>query len=163
MLWDREISMKMKLILTGLFFAGFAVPAGGPDGFSLWKAADLKAFATSLAPKMNATKTATQQLTRFGNYSFMVAHREASGQAEFHAVQADIFVVESGEASLTVGGALVDGKDTGPNEMLGTSIKGGVESKLSAGDIVTIPAKTPHQLKLDAGKKFDYFVIKVTQ
>jgi mannose-6-phosphate isomerase-like protein (cupin superfamily) len=47
--------------------------------------------------------------------------------------------------------------------MLGTSITGGVESKLGAGDIVTIPAKTAHQLKLDPGKEFTYFVVKVTQ
>jgi mannose-6-phosphate isomerase-like protein (cupin superfamily) len=155
--------MKTKLILTAMLFAGFAAPAGGPEGFSLWKNADLKAFATSLAAKMGASKTATQRLTAVGNYSFMVAHREASGQAEYHATQADIFVVQSGEASLTVGGALVDGKNTSPTEMLGTSITGGVESKLGAGDIVTIPAKTAHQLKLDPGKEFTYFVVKVTQ
>ena len=155
--------MKMKVILTALLFAGFAAPAGDPAGFSLWKAADLKAFATSLAAKMGPSKTATERFTAVGNYSFMLAHREASGQAEYHATQADIFVVQSGEASLTVGGALVDGKNTAPNEMLGTSITGGTESKLSAGDIVTIPAKTAHQLKLDPGKEFTYFVVKVTQ
>jgi mannose-6-phosphate isomerase-like protein (cupin superfamily) len=155
--------MKMKVILTALLFAGFAAPAGDPAGFSLWKAADLKAFATSLAAKMGPSKTATERFTTVGNYSFMLAHREASGQAEYHATQADIFVVQSGEASLTVGGALVDGKNTAPNEMLGTSITGGTESKLSAGDIVTIPAKTAHQLKLDPGKEFTYFVVKVTQ
>jgi mannose-6-phosphate isomerase-like protein (cupin superfamily) len=155
--------MKTKLILTAMLFAGFAAPAGGPEGFSLWKNADLKAFATSLAAKMGASKTATQRLTAVGNYSFMVAHREASGQAEYHATQADIFVVQSGEASLTVGGALVDGKNTSPTEMIGTSITGGVDSKLGAGDIVTIPAKTPHQMKLDPGQQITYFVVKVTQ
>ena len=155
--------MKLKVTLLALLFAGFATPAGEPAGFNVWKAADLKASATSLATKMGPTKTASQQLTRFGNYSFSLARREASGQAEFHANQADIFVVQSGEASLTVGGALVEGKNTSPTEMLGTSITGGVESKLSAGDIVTIPAKTPHQLKLDPGKEFTYFVVKVTQ
>ena len=153
----------MKLILTALFLAGFAAPAGGPEGFHVWKAAELKAYAKTLAPKMNAAKTATQQLTSFGNYSFMAAHREASGEAELHETQADIFVVESGEATLTVGGSVLGGKTTAPNEIRGASISGGRETKLGAGDIVTIPAKTAHQLKLDPGKEFTYFVVKVTQ
>ncbi|MGA2268528.1 MAG: hypothetical protein ABSH44_08680 [Bryobacteraceae bacterium] len=153
----------MKLILTALLVAGFAAPAGDPAGFHAWKAAELKAYAKTLAPKMNASKTASQQLASFANYSFMVAHREGSGEAEYHATQADIFVVESGEATLTYGGSVVDGKTTAPNEIRGTSISGGMETKLSAGDVVTIPAKTAHQLKLDAGKEFTYFVVKVTQ
>jgi len=153
----------MKLIVTALLVAGFAPPAGDPAGFHIWKAAELKAFATTLASKMGASKTASQQLTSFGNYSFMVAHREGSGEAEYHETQADIFVVESGEAMLTYGGSVVGGKTTAPNEIRGASISGGVETKLSAGDIVTIPAKTAHQLKLEPGKEFTYFVVKVTQ
>jgi mannose-6-phosphate isomerase-like protein (cupin superfamily) len=153
----------MKLIVTALLVAGFAAPAGDPAGFHIWKAAELKAFAKTLAPKMDASKSANQQLTSFGNYSFMVAHREGTGLAEYHATQADVFVVESGEATLTYGGSLVDGKPTAPNEIRGASISGGMETRLGAGDVVTIPAKTAHQLKLDPGKEFTYFVVKVTQ
>jgi mannose-6-phosphate isomerase-like protein (cupin superfamily) len=72
-------------------------------------------------------------------------------------------VVETGEASLTVGGSVVDGKTTAPNEIRGPSISGGTETKIGSGDIVTIPAKTPHQMKLDPGKQITYFVVKVTQ
>ena len=141
----------MKLILTALLFAGFAAPAGDLEGFSLWKAADLKAFAAS------------KPFTTVGNYSFSMSHRESSGGVECHLTQADIFVVQNGEASLTVGGALVEGKNRSATEMTGTAISGGTEVKLSAGDIVTIPAKMPHQMKLDAGKQITYFVVKVTQ
>ena len=35
--------------------------------------------------------------------------------------------------------------------------------KLAAGDILTIPAKVAHQVKMDTGKEFTYFVVKVTQ
>jgi mannose-6-phosphate isomerase-like protein (cupin superfamily) len=155
--------MKMRLLLTALLFAGFAAPAGDPAGYHLWKAADLKAFATTLAAKMGASKTATQQLTSVGNYSFMMAHREGSGEAEFHATQADIMVVVTGEATETYGGTVVDGKTTAPNEIRGTSIRGGTETRLSAGDIITIPVKTPHQMKVDPGKQITYFVVKVAQ
>jgi mannose-6-phosphate isomerase-like protein (cupin superfamily) len=155
--------MKMRLLLTALFFAGFAAPAGDPAGFSLWKAADLKAFATSLAAKMGPSKTASQPFTTVGNYGFQVAHREGSGGVECHLTQADIFVIQSGEASITVGGTLVDGKNRSATEMTATAISGGTEVQVSAGDIVTIPAKMPHQMKLEPGKEITYFVVKVTQ
>ena len=153
----------MKPLALTLLLAGFAVSAGDTPGFYLWKAADLKGFSKSLAPKVNDKKLASQQIAAFGNYSFMVAHREGSGDAEYHATQADIFVVQTGAATLVIGGELVDGKTTKPNEMTAPAIKGGTEQKLAAGDVVTIPAKTAHQLKVDAGKEFTYFVVKVTQ
>ena len=153
----------MKPLALALLLAGFALPAGDPPGFYLWKSAELKGFAQTLAPKINAQKLASQPLGSFANYTFTIAHREASGEAEYHATQADVFFVQSGEATLIVGGEVVDGKTTAPNEIRGTSIKGGTERKLGAGDVVAIPVKTPHLLKIDAGKQFNYFYVKVTQ
>ena len=153
----------MKLLLTVLLFAGFALPAGDPAGFQFWSSAELKNFSKSLSPKIDAQKIAMQSLGGHGNYTFMVAHREGSGVAEWHEKQADIFFVQSGNATLVYGGSLADGKTTQPGEMRAASITGGAEKKLAAGDVVTIPAKMPHQLKLDAGKEFTYFVVKVTQ
>ena len=91
------------------------------------------------------------------------AHREGPGEAELHETQADIFIVQSGEATLKVGGTVVSPKTTAPNEIRGPSISGGEEKKLGAGDVVHIPAKIPHQLLLDAGKQFTYAVVKVDQ
>jgi mannose-6-phosphate isomerase-like protein (cupin superfamily) len=153
----------MKPLALALLLAGFAVSAGDPAGFYLWKSAELKGFSKSLAAKVNDKHIASQQIAAFGNYSFMVAHREGDGEAEYHATQADIFVVESGAASIIIGGELVDGKTTAPNEMRAASIKGGTEKQIAAGDILTIPAKVAHQVKMPAGKEFTYFVVKVTQ
>ena len=153
----------MKPLVLTLLLAGFAVSAGDPPGFYLWKSSELKAFSKSLAPKVNEKKVASQQIAAFGNYSFMVAHREGSGEAEYHATQADIFVVETGSASIVIGGELVDGKTTAPNEMRAVSIKGGEEKMLAAGDVITIPAKVAHQVKMEKSKEFTYFVVKVTQ
>ena len=153
----------MKPLALALLLAGLALPAGDLPGFYLWKSAELKGFSKTLAPKMNDQKAAFQTIANYGNYSFMAAHREGPGEAEYHATQADVFIVQSGEATLVVGGDLVNGKTTAPNEMRAASIKGGTEKKLAVGDVVTIPAKVAHQVKLDAGKQFTYFVVKVTQ
>ena len=153
----------MRLIAAGLLLAAMALPAGDPPGLYVWKSADLKAFSKELAPKIDAKKVATQQLAAFGNYSFMMAHREGSGEAEYHATVADIMVIQTGQATLVYGGTMVDAKTTAPNEMRGPSIAGGMEKKIAAGDVVTVPAKLPHQVKLDSGKEITYFIVKVTQ
>lgn len=153
----------MKLIAAALLFAAMALPAGDPPGFHYWSSAELKSFSKSLSPKINEQKVATQQLGSHGNYLFMVAHREGSGEAEYHEKQADILVVENGEGTLIYGGSLVNGKTTAPNEMRAPSIKGGMEKKLAPGDVATVPAATPHQVMVPAGKQITYFVVKVTQ
>jgi mannose-6-phosphate isomerase-like protein (cupin superfamily) len=110
---------------------------------------------------MTPQKLATEQLANFGNHSMMVAHREANGQAELHETQADVFVVSSGEATLVVGGSMVDGRTTAPNEVRGPSINGGEKKKLGGGDMVHIPARVPHQLLVESGKQFTYAVVKI--
>ena len=153
----------MKLIPCMLLMAVLAWPAGDPAGFHAWSAAELKAFSQSLGPKVTPDQPATQQVLAFGNYSMMMSMRKADGQSELHETQADIFVVETGQATLVYGGEMVGGKTTAPHEIRGTGIKGGMERKLGPGDIVMIPAKLPHQLKLAKGAEFLYAVVKVTQ
>jgi hypothetical protein len=155
--------MNWKTLSLVLLLAASALPAGDPTGFYFWPASELKGFSKSLAPKVNEQKVATQPLGTVGNYSFLMAHRQGSGQAEWHAKQADIIVVQTGQATLVYGGSLVDGKTTAPDEMRGASISGGLQKKLVPGDVVTIPVKTPHQMILDPGKEITYLTVKVTQ
>ena len=104
---------------------------------------------------------ATEQLGNFGKHSLMAAHRQGSGESEVHETVADIFIVQTGEATLVVGGKVVGGKTTAPGEIRGTAIQGGEKRKLGPGDIAHIPANTPHQVLLDSGKQFTYLIVKV--
>ena len=153
----------MRPIAIVLLGAAFAFSAGDPQGFYFWTSADLKMHTKSLSPKMDAKKFANQKLGENGNHYYLMVHREATGDAELHETQADIIVVQTGEGSLVYGGQMVDGKTTAPNEMRAAAIKGGMEKPIGAGDVVTIPAKVAHQVKLAPGKEFTYFVVKVTQ
>ena len=149
--------MKRLLILLAVI----PLFAADPAGFVVWKASDLKGYEKKLAPKMNPQKVATEQLVSFGNHSTMIAHREGDGEAEVHDKMADLFVVQSGEATLIVGGTVAGGKTTAPGETRGPSITGGEKKKLGPGDVVHIPATVPHQLLVAPGKQFTYFVMKV--
>lgn len=135
--------------------------AAGDSGIVQYKGSDLTGYEKKLAPKMNDKKVATEQLAKWGNHLMMVAHREASGEAELHKKQVDIFIVETGEGTLVVGGTVVSGKETAPNEIRGASIQGGKRMKLAPGDVVHIPANTPHQTLVDSGKQITYAVVKI--
>jgi len=101
---------------------------------------------------MDATKVA-EALAKTGlitsNSEFMVAgaHRDKPGQVEVHEKTTDILFVVEGEAVYVTGGKMIDGKQTRPGEWLGASIEGGVEHHLKKGDVIVVPAGTPHWFK----------------
>ncbi len=146
--------------VCGFVLVAYAGSAQSP-GATQWTDAQLKSFAASLVQKMDASKSASQPLADLGTYSIQISHREANGQAEVHERVNDVFVVRSGEATLVTGGKLVDPKTTAEGELRASSVAGGQPKPLGAGDIVSIPAGTPHQLLLKGGTSITYLVIKV--
>jgi mannose-6-phosphate isomerase-like protein (cupin superfamily) len=152
----------MKTIAIILLSTAFALPAGtDPAGFELWTAPQLTSLQSKLSTSINSQKFAVQSLGTFSNHSFMLAHREGNGQAELHETQNDVFLVQSGQATLVVGGTVVEPKTVSPHEIRGASINGGELKTLGPGDVVHIPAGIPHQLLVDTGKQFTYFVVKI--
>jgi mannose-6-phosphate isomerase-like protein (cupin superfamily) len=147
--------------LTVILFLLTPLIAADPAGFAMWKGSQLKGYEKSLAPKVNEQKIAQEPLGKFGNHTFQIVHREGSGVGELHETQADLFIVESGEATLVVGGTIPGGKTTAPNEIRGPSVQGGEKKKLGPGDVVHVPAKIAHQLLLDSGKQFTYAIMKI--
>jgi len=153
----------MRTIVVLFLIAAAALPAGTPKGFEHWKSADLRAYEKKLSPKMNAQKVALENFGTYGNHSFLVAHREGTGEAELHETQNDVMVIESGEGTLVVGGTVENPKTTAPHEVRGPSIKGGEKVPVAPGDVVHIPVNTPHQMQVAAGKQITYFVVKIDE
>jgi mannose-6-phosphate isomerase-like protein (cupin superfamily) len=156
------VARRRGIVPFALLFCALPLMAADPPGFVVWSASDVKGIDKKLSAKVDEHKFSSQQLDKWGNHYAMVAHREGDGVAELHETESDIFVVQSGTATLIVGGEMVDGKTTAPNEVRGASIKNGTEHKLGPGDIVHIPPKVPHQVLVGKGK-FTYFVVKVGQ
>ena len=153
----------MRFVIALFAVAGFAVQGGSAPGVHVWRSADIAAKGTALAQKLDAQKVATEVIAKEGNRTFVVAHREGSGLAEWHEKEADVMFISSGQMTLVYGGTIVDGKTTAPGEVRGPSIRGGTEAKLSAGDVLHIPAKVPHQMILAPGAKATYVVTKVVE
>ena len=134
-----------------------------PAGFEHWQTSSVQSMDRVLSAEA-ATEPhhlAVKQLSDYPNEAFLLAHREADGVPEWHETQADVFFVQSGSATLVVGGALLNGETVAPHEKRNGTIQGGVRQKLAAGDVVRIPARVPHQLLLDGAHEFTYIVVKV--
>ena len=92
-------------------------------------------------------------------YQIHTSRREVAGMAEVHTLDTDIFYVLSGAATLVTGGRIIGGKETGPNEWRGEGIDGGESKKIVKGDVVVIPAGTPHWFKEISGP-VTYYAVK---
>jgi len=99
-------------------------------------------------------------ITKGPDYSVSANKRTGPGQVEVHEKETDIFHVMDGEATLVTGGKMIGGKQTRPEQWLGTSIEGGTTYHLSKGDVVTVPAGTPHWFK-EVPKGISYYTVKV--
>ncbi|HEX9368668.1 MAG TPA: hypothetical protein VF921_18700 [Vicinamibacterales bacterium] len=152
----------MKTTFTILALAVFAVQSGA-GGVRVWRTTDIAAKGAELTKRLDAQKVASEVIATEGNRTFMIAHREGSGLAEWHEKQADVMFISAGHVTMVYGGTIVDAKTTAPGEMRGASIQGGTEAKLGPGDVLHIPAKVPHQMLLAPGTKVTYFVTKVVE
>ena len=88
------------------------------------------------------------------------SHRDKGGQVEVHEKETDVIHVIDGEATFVTGGSMVGGKSTKPGQMMGTDIKGGETHHLTKGDVIVVPAGTPHWFK-EVPHSVSYFVVKV--
>ena len=87
----------------------------------------------------------------------VLAQRREAGLVEYHDHTNHVFVMVEGQATLVVGGTMVDAKRTAPDQMRAPSLEGGTTYHLSKGDVITIPAKTPHWFKEVPTKTVAYY------
>ena len=116
-----------------------------------------------MSAKLGDRKIASQGLGRYADHNMVMIHREADGEAEVHEKIVDIFVVQTGEGKLVVGGEAVNPVTKSPGEIRGSSIRGGVTRDLRPGDVAHIPANTPHQVLVPPGGHITYMIVKITE
>ena len=91
----------------------------------------------------------------------VLANRREAGEAEYHEKTNHLFIIVEGEATFVTGGTLVGVKQTSPDEKRGSRIDGGQTHHLTKGDVITIPAKTPHWWKEVPTKTVAYYAVNI--
>lgn len=106
---------------------------------------------------------ASETLREYPQHRAMLSFRSRSGEVEVHEKWADLFCVLAGAATLVTGGAVCGERVLAPGETRGESIDGGRRQELRAGEIVHVPAGTPHQFLLSGDKTVTCFVLKIQE
>lgn len=88
-----------------------------------------------------------------------VKRREERGSGERHAKTNHVYTIVDGEAIFVTGGRIVGEKEEKPGEFRGSSIEGGAVHHMKKGDLITVPANTPHMWKDLPSKRVVYSVV----
>ena len=88
------------------------------------------------------------------------SHRDKAGQVEVHDKETDVIYMIEGEGTFVTGGTAVGLRSTRSGQWVGTDIKDGEAHHLTKGDVIVVPAGTPHWFK-EVPKSVNYYVVKV--
>jgi len=113
--------------------------------------------------KVSATMAKGGQIIS-DNGLIVLANRATARGAEMHGKTNHIFIIVEGEATFVTGGILVNPKETAPGQTRADGIEGGATHHLSKGDVITIPANTPHWWKdTSATGSVGYYAVNIEQ
>ena len=87
------------------------------------------------------------------------SHRDKAGVVEVHEKETDIFYISDGEATLIAGGTRVKAKNAAAKHQY--DIEGGKTFHLTKGDVMVIPAGSPHWFK-EVPKSISCHLVKLT-
>jgi mannose-6-phosphate isomerase-like protein (cupin superfamily) len=93
----------------------------------------------------------------------VLANRRGAGEVEVHEKTNHLFIIVEGEATFVTGGTLVGARQTAPDQRRAPSVEGGEVHHLTKGDVITIPAKTPHWFKEVPSQTIAYYAVNTEQ
>lgn len=111
------------------------------------------------APAVAAAFARGAPLLEVDGYKIHASRRDGPGLAEVHDWETDVVYVLDGTATLVIGGSIVEPQVTERGQVRGPRITGGEDHRLARGDVIVIPAGTPHWFK-EVNAPFTYFVVK---
>jgi mannose-6-phosphate isomerase-like protein (cupin superfamily) len=79
-------------------------------------------------------------------YRAQLEYRPGTSPAAVHEKDAELMVVLQGTGNIVTGGKLVEEKRNNANNLGGSSINGGKSQAVVKGDMLIVPANTPHQV-----------------
>lgn len=98
------------------------------------------------------------------NGLIVLANRAVQRGAEMHDKTNHVFIIVDGEATFVTGGKLIKPNVISPGQTRADGIEGGEVHHLSKGDVITIPANTPHWWKdTSATGSVGYYAVNIEQ
>lgn len=131
-----------------------------PPGYAIWTNEELQQRHEVLTGQIRRDRSARETLADFGSptrsHRFRLIHRNGDGIPEIHDDIIDVVFVTGGGGTVLVGGEMLDRRGS-----LGSGITGGTRQRVAAGDVLHIPARTPHGYFLEEGGHITYLLVRV--
>ena len=124
-----------------------AAPAAAPMAKFFASSADVTAMiAKAKAERKPDQANFIQPIVQLAPYNANLESRVAGvkAPASVHEREAEMFYVIEGAGTLVTGGTLHDEKRTNAENLTGAAIDGGTPRRITKGDWVMVPEKTPH-------------------
>ncbi len=135
-------------------------PRLDPPGFGMWHSSELEERNRALGTRVGPDDSARETLADYGeggqSHRFRFIRRDGDGRPELHEDIIDVVFVQSGAGTLLVGGEMI-GQSNAP----GSRINGGSRHPVAAGDVLHIPARTPHAYLVPDGGHITYVLVRV--
>ena len=87
-----------------------------------------------------------EPILQMAPYKAQLEYRPGNAPAALHEKDAELMVVLQGTGTIVTGGKLVNEKRSNANNLGGSSIEGGNSQAVAVGDMLIVPANTPHQV-----------------
>jgi mannose-6-phosphate isomerase-like protein (cupin superfamily) len=113
-------------------------------------------------PNVKAAETFVKGGQIIGDKGLVVlANRRGAGEVEVHEKTNHLFIIVEGEATFVTGGTMINPRQTAPGQTRAANVQGGTTYHLSKGDVITVPAKTPHWFKEVQTPTIAYYAINL--
>jgi mannose-6-phosphate isomerase-like protein (cupin superfamily) len=139
LLWDGKAAAGFKAELEGSLRAGAGI----------WGTPFTVANALPRAP--------------YRRHDVQIVHRAGYTQPEIHATKWDIYVVLDGAGTVLIGGERVNWIAGRPPEGQTPQLKGAQEFRVAKGDIMHVPARVWHQVRVEPRQSITYALINVLE
>ncbi len=159
----------MRTLLIGLSLLAATLPA-------LARAADAAAVQTYMsnpqimglidkarADRKGDAPMVAEPILLLAPYRVQLEYRPGNAPAALHEKDAELMVVLQGAGTIVTGGKLVDEKRSNANNLSGASISGGAAQTVAVGDMLIVPANTPHQVIPTGGAPIVLMTLHVPQ
>jgi len=144
--------MKTTMILAAIALAGTA-HAQQPATPNFLSSNEVRALIARAARDIKPDQpTLSLPMVAADGYVARLEYRHAVGPAAIHETDTKLFYVIEGSGTLITGGALVNGSPRPGGNLSGSSIDGGMPRRVAPGDIIVVPAGTPHFFSAIDGK-----------
>jgi mannose-6-phosphate isomerase-like protein (cupin superfamily) len=143
----RAQSFAIAVLATVAASGAFAQQAAAPSGTAFMNNKEIMSLVDKAkADRKEGAPVTAEPILSLAPYRAQLEYRPGPAPAALHEKDAELMVVLDGSGDIVTGGTIVDEKRVNANNRSGPSIANGESHPVVKGDMIFIPANTPHQV-----------------